>query len=35
MSANSIITMVPSAIFYDISDSTGWPYEVSGYFKEY
>lgn len=31
MSANSIITMVPSAIFYNISDSTGWPYDVSGY----
>ena len=31
MSANSIITMIPSAIFYDISDSTGWPYDVSGY----
>ena len=31
MSAGSIITMVPSAIFYNISDSTGWPYDVSGY----
>lgn len=31
MSTNSIISLVPSAVFYKITDSTGWPYDVSGY----
>lgn len=31
MSTNSIISLVPSAVFFNITDSTGWPYDVSGY----
>ena len=31
MSTNSIISLVPSAVFYKMTDSTGWPYDVSGY----
>ena len=31
MSTNSIMSLVPSAVFFKITDSTGWPYDVSGY----
>ena len=31
MSTNSIISLVPFAVFFKITDSTGWPYDVSGY----
>lgn len=31
MSTNSIISLVPSAVFFKITDSTGWPYDVSEY----
>lgn len=31
MSTNEIISLVPSAVLYDITDSTGWPYDVKGF----
>lgn len=31
ISSNKIISMLPSAPFYSISDSIGWPYDVEGY----
>lgn len=31
MSSNQIISMAPSAILYEITDSKGWPYDVEGY----
>lgn len=31
MSTNSIMSLIPSAVFFKITDSTGWPYDVSGY----
>lgn len=31
MSTNEIISLAPSAILYDITDSTGWPYDVKGF----
>lgn len=31
ISSNKIIAMLPSAPFYSISDSIGWPYNVEGY----
>ena len=31
ISSNEIIAMLPSVIFYNITNSEGWPYDVSGY----
>lgn len=31
MSTNEIISLAPSVILYDITDSTGWPYDVKGF----
>lgn len=31
MSTNQIISMAPSVLLYNISDSEGWPYDVEGY----
>ena len=31
MSTHEIISLVPSAVLYDITDSTGWPYDVKGF----
>ena len=31
ISSNQIIGMIPSVLFYNITDSEGWPYDVQGY----
>lgn len=31
MSTNEILSLAPSAILYDITDSTGWPYDIKGF----
>ena len=31
ISSNEIIAILPSVIFYNITNSEGWPYDVSGY----